>query len=119
MAAEVPIEILRVRGGNVKENSYIIKLKEGTDKAAHLNHINTRIAALDGHSEVTHAEWRSDFFHGYAGIYVLYSPICISLTYVFSLGLFSGSSLESLCCHPDIEYIEEDGIVNPQWTYTQ
>ena len=50
--------------GTLVPNSYIVKLKDGTDKDAHLDWLG------ESHGDaanVTHAQWSSDVLHGYAG----------------------------------------------------
>lgn len=60
------IQVLRTSGVAI-EHSYIVKLKSGADKGAHLDHVNTEVAAEEGLSELTHHHWDSECFHGYAG----------------------------------------------------
>ncbi|KAF8597654.1 putative subtilisin-like serine protease [Ceratobasidium sp. AG-I] len=74
--------------GSVKANSYIIKLKDGVSKDAHLSQI---ISSFTAGSSLQYKY--GDVFHGYA----------ITL---------KGKDLDFIRQSKDIEYIEEDGIVS-------
>ena len=61
-----PLDIMRPSGPLV-EDTYIIKLKADGAKHAHLNHVRGHLPTLGGLATVTHANWHSSVFHGYAG----------------------------------------------------
>ncbi|KAF9644023.1 serine proteinase [Thelephora ganbajun] len=73
---------------------YIVTLKEGTDRQAHINSFS---AKADGSSSITH-QW--DIINGFAGT-------------------FSPDEVEALRSRPDVLSIEEDGVVHTQDTATQ
>ncbi|KAF8597650.1 subtilisin-like protein [Ceratobasidium sp. AG-I] len=77
--------------GRVKANSYIVKLKDGVSKDAHLNSL---IAAVTEGSKV---EYNYDLvFHGYAA-------------------QLRGKDLDYVRQSKDVEYIHEDGIATIQF----
>ncbi|KAL1951895.1 hypothetical protein VTO73DRAFT_1044 [Trametes versicolor] len=83
--------------GATKARSYIVKLRDGVAKDAHLewlaaNHGNT--------STVTHAEWESSVLNGFAGT-------------------LETDALNALRANPDVEYITEDGIFTINAAVTQ
>ncbi|KAI0686618.1 serine protease [Earliella scabrosa] len=83
--------------GTLVPNSYIVKLKDGTDKDAHLDWLG------ESHGDaanVTHAQWSSDVLHGYAGV-------------------LHPDALDALLAHEDVEYIEEDGRMSASVLTTQ
>ncbi|KAG9080127.1 subtilisin-like serine protease [Ceratobasidium sp. 370] len=77
--------------GQVKPNSYIIKLKDGVSKDAHLNSI---ISGFVAGSSVQYKY--NDVFHGYA----------VNL---------KGKDLDFIRQSKDIEFIEEDGIATIEY----
>ncbi|KAG8714321.1 subtilisin-like serine protease [Ceratobasidium sp. 394] len=77
--------------GQVKPNSYIIKLKDGVSKDAHLNSI---ISSFVAGSSLQYKY--SDVFHGYA----------VNLR---------GKDLDFIRQSKDIEFIEEDGIATIEY----
>ncbi|KAI0077287.1 serine protease [Panus rudis PR-1116 ss-1] len=85
----VPLATVHKYAGQVKEHSYIVTLKNGVSKEDQLDWIRQNI----GNSSITHDEWRSDVLHGYAGT-------------------FHGHELDVLRANPDIQTIEEDGIMH-------
>ncbi|KAG8728722.1 subtilisin-like serine protease [Ceratobasidium sp. 428] len=86
LAAPTSVPISK-HAGPVKANSYLIKLKDGVSKNAHLNSIISKFVA--GSS----LEYKyGDVFHGYA----------VKL---------KGKDLDFVRQSKDIEFIEEDGIV--------
>ncbi|KAI0639444.1 serine protease [Trametes polyzona] len=83
--------------GEVKPQSYIVKLKDGVAKEAHLEWL----AAHHGNSStVTHPEWEGSVLNGFAG----------------TLG---ADALNALRANPDVEYIAEDGIFHINAAVTQ
>ena len=92
----VPSPLLTVsKVANATPNKYIITLKEGISRAAHLGSIQSEIASTP--SKITH---EFDIINGYAGE-------------------FSTDNLNELRAHPDIASIEEDGISHTFDTKTQ
>ncbi|RPD56787.1 serine protease [Lentinus tigrinus ALCF2SS1-7] len=77
-------------------NSYIVKLWDNILKDTHLEWFESALNI----SMLTYSDWDSDIFNGYAG--------------VFQQGI-----LDTLLAHPDVEYIEEDGMVNASVMVTQ
>lgn len=49
--------------GQVKEGSYIVKLKTDVSKGDHLSWLSNHL----GSDSVTHKEWRKDVLNGFAG----------------------------------------------------
>ncbi len=49
--------------GQVKEGSYVVKLKDNASKGDHLNWLSNHL----GSDLVTHKEWRKDILNGFAG----------------------------------------------------
>ena len=60
----VELKTVQKYPGNVKPDSYIVKLKAGVSKDAHLTWL---AANHDDSGTVTHAEWSTDILHGFAG----------------------------------------------------
>ncbi|KAG8713439.1 subtilisin-like serine protease [Ceratobasidium sp. 394] len=90
-AAPTSVPITK-HAGSVKASSYIVKLKDGVSKDAHLNSISVSFVA--GSS----LEYKfGDVFHGYA----------INI---------KGKDLDFLRQSKDIDFIEEDGIVTLDYT---
>ncbi|KDQ21395.1 hypothetical protein BOTBODRAFT_50040 [Botryobasidium botryosum FD-172 SS1] len=78
--------------GPVKADSYIIKLKEGSDRSSHL----VKLGQILGTSE-SHVEYEYDsVFHGYAGH-------------------LTGAALDFVRSSKDVEYIVPDEILTIQW----
>ncbi|KAH8111587.1 serine protease [Phellopilus nigrolimitatus] len=82
--------------GPKNEGSFIVKLKAGVDKVAHLRWLNTRPSGV----EITHGSWNSTFFHGFAG-------------------KFDADTIDALRANTDVESIHEDGIMSIESTVTQ
>jgi len=82
---------IRHHNGEWEEGRYIVKLKSTADKGSHMNWLSPHVAADD--SEVTHADWQSSIFHGYAG-------------------KFSESVTNHLRASPHVEYIETDAQIS-------
>jgi len=95
-ASAAPNKLVPVKkyAGQVKANSYIVKLKAGAQKAAL---IGGEQANLRG--SITHADWDPEFFNGFAGV-------------------FNTEQLNKLRASDLVEYIEEDGIFTIQATQT-
>ena len=54
--------------GPTHPDSYIVTLKEGASKDAHLEWLTS----VHGKSiNITHGEWQSDILHGFAGMYLV------------------------------------------------
>jgi cerevisin len=51
-------------GGELNPGSYIVKLKEGISKSAH---IASEVSNLGAGFTITHGQWDESFFNGYAG----------------------------------------------------
>nr|VWO96752.1 Cuticle-degrading protease (EC (Chymoelastase) (PR1) [Ganoderma boninense] len=82
--------------GSIKPSSYIIKLKDGVSKDAHLAWLAETVGAS---ATVTHAEWAADVVNGFAGT-------------------FDSDALNTLRASSDVESITEDGIVTIAATQT-
>lgn len=80
---------------NAVPGRFIITLKEGASRAAHVSSIQSKIASTP--SKITH---EFNIINGYAGE-------------------FSADDLNELRAHPDIASIEEDGISHTLATKTQ
>ncbi|KAK7686101.1 hypothetical protein QCA50_010913 [Cerrena zonata] len=87
-APTAPISISKY-GGEVNKGSFIVKLKENVSKEAHLEWLYQHA----GPDAITHRDWQSDILHGFAG-------------------KFSNNVLDLLRANPDVESIEEDGIMS-------
>ncbi|KAI0776909.1 hypothetical protein BD413DRAFT_490999 [Trametes elegans] len=85
-ASEQLIEVQRVDGLK-KEGSYIVRLKDGVDKAQHLRWLSTRLGAA---STITH-DYPAAFANAYAGT-------------------FGEAALDALRRSPDVARIAEDAI---------
>ncbi|PSS34004.1 hypothetical protein PHLCEN_2v1908 [Hermanssonia centrifuga] len=89
-APTAPLIEVQKSAGEAKQGSYIVKLKDHVVKTNHLSWLSQHLGAS---SAVTHAEWDTDFLHGFAGT-------------------FSTVALNALRASPDVEYIEEDGVMS-------
>ncbi|KAI0324196.1 serine proteinase [Cubamyces sp. BRFM 1775] len=89
------VEIQRV-DGDKKENSYIVHLKDGTDKARYLRTLRGQLGA---NSTITH-DYPSRFDNAFAGI-------------------FDEPTLEVLRASPEVESITEDAIGTLFTTFVQ
>ena len=65
-STQTPLVAIQKYDGRVKEHSYIVKLKDGSDKQAHVAHFAA--PRVGGLCDITHHDWSSDLFHGYAGL---------------------------------------------------
>nr|QIK03896.1 subtilisin-like serine protease precursor [Lignosus rhinocerotis] len=92
-----PLKAVLKSGGETKPNSYIVKLKDGVAKDAHIHWLSSKHGSS---TNVTHPDWSSKVLHGYAGV-------------------FGTDALNALRMSPDVDYIEEDAIVNIEDTNTQ
>ncbi|KAI0077290.1 serine protease [Panus rudis PR-1116 ss-1] len=95
-APTAALKTVETYAGQVKEQSYVVVLKNGVSKNAHLNWVHEHV----GNNTVTHAEWRADLLNGFAG-------------------KFTQSQLNQLRANPDIESIVEDGIFSINAAVTQ
>ncbi|KEP51109.1 peptidase S8 family protein [Rhizoctonia solani 123E] len=93
LAAPAPRPIpINKRAGPVKEDSYIIKLKDGVSVDSHLAQFT---GSSDGqNTEVVYKY--DDVFNGYAGV-------------------IKGPMLDSIRSSPDVEFIQADTIYNINW----
>ncbi|KAJ3488940.1 hypothetical protein NLI96_g2489 [Meripilus lineatus] len=82
--------------GQVKEGSYVVKLKNNVSKSSHLKWLGKQL----GSDRVTHTEWQKNLLNGFAGT-------------------FSAKTLELLRASPDVESIAEDGIYSINTIVTQ
>ncbi|KAI0778227.1 serine protease [Trametes elegans] len=83
--------------GDVKPQSYIVKLKGGVEKERQIEWL---AANYGGSATVTHPEWETNILHGFAGT-------------------FKDDALNALRASSDVEYIAEDGIVTITAAVTQ
>ena len=63
-AAPAQLKTVQKYAGETKPSSYIVKLKEGVSKDAHLAWLAENHGAS---ATVTHPEWQEDFLNGFAG----------------------------------------------------
>jgi hypothetical protein len=75
----------------VRDNDYIVKLKDGANTTDHINSLPFPFSVEDTNSPVTH-RWSDDFFKGYSGI-------------------FEGAALDAILASPDVKYVEKNSIV--------
>ncbi|KAI0825094.1 serine protease [Trametes gibbosa] len=87
------LQSIEIFSGEKKNNSYIVKFKDGVARDAQLSQLQARIAEHDDKSlyTITHADWAPSVLNGFAGT-------------------FEGDALNALRADPDVEYIVEDGI---------
>lgn len=92
-----PLVSVNKFAGPKNNGSYIVKLKDNVTKSNHLNWLSNQI----GEDAITHKNWNAEVLHGFAG-------------------KFSDKVVDLLRASPDVEYIEEDGImsINAQVTQT-
>ncbi|KAI0686606.1 serine protease [Earliella scabrosa] len=83
--------------GDVIPNSYIVKLKDGASKDAHLSWLASTLGSV---VNITHNDWSPSVLNGYSGIL---QPL----------------ALTALRARGDVEYIEEDGIMQATAIVTQ
>jgi hypothetical protein len=88
---------------------YIVKLKDTASKTKVLDNLNAK-------QRITH-EW--DVFHGFAGALKLRVLFLTRKTYICTPGNFDEATLDNFRNSPDVEYIEEDGIVHATGLVTQ
>lgn len=115
MSPQTLVEIQR-SGGTVKQDSYIIKLKQGTDKKAHIEHLAKCLPLHEGLSKITHDDWDSDLLLGYAGNQNITTS---NLRLTLLLGTFTNTALDILRAHPEIESLEEDPAASASNVQTQ
>ncbi|KAI0735129.1 serine protease [Earliella scabrosa] len=82
--------------GPTHPDSYIVTLKEGASKDAHLEWLTS---VHGKSSNITHGEWQSDILHGFAGT-------------------FGRDALNALRANPDVESIAENGLFSISCTQT-
>ena len=80
---------LIAHGGEKVPDSYIVKLLRSVNKTQHLASFPWLLR------NVKYASWSSDLYHGYAG-------------------RFDPEQLAQLLSSPDVESVEEDGVVQPE-----
>ena len=86
-------KLRRATTDEVNPKSYIVKLKDNADKGASIQALNDLAFALDdndSYKEVTYTDWT--IINGY----------CAKL---------GGAALAAVLDDPNVEYVEEDGIV--------
>jgi cerevisin len=66
LAVPTGLKAIQKFNGEVKPNSFIITLKPGTSKSAHLSAFRSNFGKAST-SEITHSEWDEGFFNGFAG----------------------------------------------------
>ncbi len=71
-APTVQLKTVEKYSGSIKPASYIVKLKDGVSKDAHLAWLAETVG---GSATVTHAEWAADVVNGFAGECSL-APAC-------------------------------------------
>ncbi|CAE6448144.1 unnamed protein product [Rhizoctonia solani] len=93
LAAPTPAAIpINKRAGPVKEDSYVIKLKDGVSLESHI----TQFAGTGDGQNAQIVYKYNDVFNGYAGI-------------------LKGSVLDSIRRSPDVEFIQADTIYQIDW----
>ncbi|KAI1797922.1 serine protease [Ganoderma leucocontextum] len=97
-APTVQLTTVETYAGSVKPSSYIVKLKDGVSKDAHLAWLAENHGAT---ATVTHADWAPDVVNGFAGE-------CT----------FDSDALNALRASPDVDSIAEDGVVTIVATQT-
>ena len=71
-APTVQLKTVDKYAGSIKPSSYIIKLKDGVSKDAHLAWLAETVGAS---ATVTHAEWAAEVVNGFAGEFGM-APAC-------------------------------------------
>ncbi|KAI0032756.1 serine protease [Vararia minispora EC-137] len=96
-----PVQMLTVQhfAGEIS-GRHIVTLKSEVEKSAHLSWLESARLTSGSAVTVTNAEWDSSVLHGYAGE-------------------FSEDALNALRASPDVESIEEDGIMHTFATVTE
>lgn len=112
-AAPTELKTIQRYQGEVQANSYIVKLKDSASKNSHLGWLEPQLASDDA---ITHGNWSTQFFNGYAGKYTLLPSINTAWLKFNHLGKFDESALNLLRSSPDVDYIEEVGIVSIKTT---
>ena len=64
-APPVQLTVVEKYAGATKPNSYIVTLKKGVAKEAHVGWLQSFHGSS---SNITHSDWDSEFFHGFAGM---------------------------------------------------
>ncbi|PIL31922.1 hypothetical protein GSI_06626 [Ganoderma sinense ZZ0214-1] len=95
-APTVQLKTVEKYAGSIKPSSYIVKLKDGVSKDAHLAWLAETVGAS---ATVTHTEWAADVVNGFAGT-------------------FDSDALNALRASSDVESIAEDGVVTIAATQT-
>ena len=96
LAAPQPAEFNKLRRAatsRVNADSYIVKLKDGASKEASIQSLDDLIFTFDdteSFKEITYSDWT--IINGYAA-------------------RLSGAALRAVLADPNVEYVEEDGIV--------
>ena len=94
--------------GPVNQGVYIVKCFDGADQ----NPVLSLISSLTGGPTGVKSQWDSSYFNGFAGL-PLPSPDCATFwTYRDAAGTFSPDVISALQASPNVEYIEEDGIMS-------
>jgi hypothetical protein len=89
-----------------KTNGHIIKLKDGVDRAAHVQ----SLSLAEGSSIV----YDYSIINGYFGEFSQSSRTC-NISDPSSTGIFTDAELAQFKAHNDVEYVEEDGIASISW----
>lgn len=95
--------------GDLQASSYVVKLKDSASKASHLGWLEPQLANDDS---ITHRNWSTQFFNGYAGKYPMVTSVNARRLRFIRLGKFNESALNLLRSSSDVDYIQEDGIVS-------
>nr|QIK03897.1 subtilisin-like serine protease precursor [Lignosus rhinocerotis] len=96
-APPAALKTVRASGGESLPDSYIVKLKDGVSKDAHLRWLSSNHGS---DAVITHPQWSSRVLHGYAGT-------------------LHTDALNALRASDDVEYIEEDAIAHHSAVVTQ
>ncbi|KAM5536221.1 hypothetical protein V8D89_010120 [Ganoderma adspersum] len=92
----VQLKTVEKYAGSIRPSSYIVRLKDGVSKDAHLAWLAETVGVS---ATVTHPEWAADVVNGFAGT-------------------FNSDALNALRASPDVESIAEDGVVTIVATQT-
>ncbi|KAK7678555.1 hypothetical protein QCA50_018427 [Cerrena zonata] len=95
-APTTPLISVSKYAGTVNKGSFIVKLKDNVSKDTHLDWLSQHVSA----DTITHRDWKTEVLHGFAG-------------------QFSDNVLNMLRANPDVESIEEDGIMSINAITTQ
>jgi hypothetical protein len=119
IAAPTTLVGVQKYNGPVKQDSFIITLKPGVSKSNHVKSFNAETAG-DSESTVVHDEWDNSFIHGYSGEFYFLQTSSASISHPSRCAAtLSPTAQKYLRSHPDVQSIEEDGIMSTSATVTQ